>query len=370
MAMTDWGAITNAQKKVWQARTWKQARDQSFWFQTGFMSSGSDDHSKPVDYVKDLTQTDRGATCVMHLIPDLAGDGVAGDNLLKGKEEALSWDDVNIQIDQLRNAVRSRGAMSEQKTVVRFRVEAKDTLGNWAAQKLDEMAFLVASGVAFTANLDGSTRAVDSDLPNLSFAADVTSPTTNRIKYAGTATATNNLQTTDKMTWNTIVTATAFAKRQRIKPMRYSGREGWCVVLSTEQARDLKQDPNYQTNVGRAAQQSAKNPLFSGYFADIDGICLFEHPKVKTTLGATSGSKYGAAGTVDGAQALLLGAQALGFARIHDVQWVEDKDDDFGNRQNVGVSLMMGFRKPKFTSIYTGASEDFSVVSLYSAAAA
>ena len=168
----------------------------------------------------------------------------------------------------------------------------------------------------------------------------------------------------------TIVTATAFAKRQRIKPMRYSGREGWCVVLSTEQARDLKQDPNYQTNVGRASQQGAKNPLFSGYFADIDGVCLFEHPKVKTTLGATSGSKYGASGTVDGAQALLLGAQALGFARIHDVQWTEDKDDDYGNRQNVGVSLMMGFRKPKFTSIYTGASEDFSIVSLYSAAAA
>jgi hypothetical protein len=80
MAQTDWGAITNMQKKVWQARTWKQARDQSFWFQTGFMSSGSDDHSKPVDYVKDLTQTERGAVCVMHLIPDLAGDGVAGDN--------------------------------------------------------------------------------------------------------------------------------------------------------------------------------------------------------------------------------------------------------------------------------------------------
>jgi N4-gp56 family major capsid protein len=234
---------------------------------------------------------------------------------------------------------------------------------------MDEMGFLVASGRTFAQTVDGGSRAVNSDLPNLAFAADVTAPTTNRQKFAGVASATNNIQTTDTITWNFIVTACAFAKRQRIKPMRWNGKEGWAVVLSPEQARDLKQDPNYQTNVGRAATTGNKNPLFSGYFADIDGIVLFEHPKVCSTIAAASGAKYGASGTVDGAQALLLGAQAMGFARIHDVKWVEDEDDDYENRQNVGVALMLGYRKPVYTSIYTNTSEDFSVVSLYSAAA-
>ena len=369
MANTDWGAITPMQKKVWQGRAWKQTRDQSFWFATGMMGSGTEDISKPIHYVKELTATERGDKCVMHLIPDLAGDGVAGDNLLKGKEEAMTASTQEIRLDQLRHAVRSQGQMSEQRTVIRFRVTAKDQLGNWASQKIDELAFLTVSGYAYTNNLDGTLRPGSSELPSLAFAADVTSPSTNRQFFAGTATSTATLTASDKVTWNLIVQVCAYAKRKRIKPLRHSGRETLCMVLSTEGARDLKLDTNYQTNVGRAAQNGQKNPLFTGYFADIDGICLFEHPKVRTTLGAASGSRFGAAGAVHGAQHLMFGAQCMGFARINDMKWEEDADDDYGNRQNLGGGMIIGFKKPVFSSIYdAGANEDFGVISVFSAA--
>jgi N4-gp56 family major capsid protein len=295
---------------------------------------------------------------------------VAGDNLLKGSEEGLTASDEEIKIDQLRNAVRSRGAMSEQRTVVRFRVEAKDTLGNWHGQKLDELGFLTVSGIPYTSNLDGTLRPGSSQLPSLAYAGDVTAPSTNRQFFAGTATSKATLTASDKMTWKLIVSIIAFAQRRRLKPVRYNGKSKYLICMSTEQGRDLKTDADYMTNVARAADRGTKNPLFNGYFAEIDDAILFSHPKTFNTLGAASGSKFGAAGAVDGAQGLLLGAQALGYARIGNPKWVEDKDDDYENRENVGYGGMFGFKKPVFESIYdAGASEDFSVISIFTAAA-
>jgi N4-gp56 family major capsid protein len=369
MALTDFGALAPMQKKVWEAESWKAGRDNSFFFASGFMGSGTADSQKPIHYVKDLTKTERGDQCVMNLIPDLVGDGVAGDNLLKGQEEQLTASDQTIRLDQLRNAVRSRGAMSEQRTVIRFRQEARDTLGNWLGQKLDELGFLTASGIAYTLNLDGTNRAVGSQFPSLAFAADVTAPSTNRKFFPGTNTSTATLTAADKMTWNLLISVIAFAKRRRIKPVRYNGKAKYPIVMSTEQGRDLKSDPNYQTNVGRAADRGTKNPLFNGYFAEIDDAILFDHPKVFNTLAAANGSKYGAAGAVDGAQAMLVGAQALGFARIGQPNWTEDADDDYGNRQNVGYGTIVGYKKPVFQSIYDGnANEDFSTVAIFTAA--
>lgn len=372
MALTNFAASDSTmRRKEWALEAWKAGRDSSFFFQSGFMGSGTDDTTKPVHYVKDLTKTRRGDQCVMHLIPDVTGDGVPGDQRLKGTEEQLQVSDITITLDQYRKALRNEGMMAEQKTVIRFTVQAKDQLGNWLGQAMDELAFLTTSGVSYGLKLDGTTRAASSRLSQLAFAADVTAPSTNRVFYAGVATSTATLTATDRMSWQLIVGVQAYAQRKRIKPMRHNGRDCYAIVMSVEQARDLKKDPDYMTNVGRAANSGNKNPLFTGAFADIDGVYLFAHPKVNSTLGLSSGSRYGATGTVHGAQALLLGAQALGFARIGDPRWTKDADDDYENQDNMALVTQIGYKKPKFTSIYDGgANEDFSVVSVYTAAGA
>ena len=89
------------------------------------------------------------------------------------------------------------------------------------------------------------------------------------------------------------------------------------------------------------------------------------------TLGLASASKWGAGGLVDGAQALLLGAQALGFARIGEPNWNESDNQDYGNRQGVAYGRMIGLLKPQFRSIYDGnTAQDFSVLAVKTAAAA
>ena len=367
MAATDFGALSAARKKLWAAEIWAAGRDMSFWDKNGFIGKGN---TSVVQRITDLTPTERGDECVMQLVADLQGDGVVGDNILEGAEEAMYNDAVSIHVDQMRHGVRSKGTMAEQRTVVRFRSTGKEKLGFWFSDKVDELMFLTAAGIAYSSKLDGSTR-VSSQLPSLSFAADIVAPSSGRLRYANTATSTTTLATTDKLTWNFVVQMQAYAKRKRMKAIRSGGKDYYCLLLSTEQMRDLKSDATYQTNVGRAANRGDSNPLFNNAVAVIDSCVIYDHNKVPNTLGLASGSKWGAGGTVDGAQALLLGAQALGFAQVMAMQYEESDNTDYKNRPGMGVSRMLGMLKPQFTSLTdAGTKQDFSVISLYTAAGA
>lgn len=371
MAYTAFGSLSLAQKRVWANQVSKAGRDANFWMSNGFVGSNTADMTRPVQRITDLTKTERGNVAIMQLVGDLRGDGIVGDNELSGNEEALMNDAIELRIDQLRNGVRSKGKMSEQETTIRFRAVARDTLAFWLADTMDELMFLTVAGRAYTLKTDGSTRSA-SQLPSLSFAADVAAPTSNRIVYAGAATSTATLTASDKMSWNLIVKSLAYAKRKRLRPIRSGGKMWYAIVMSTEQMRDLKLDPAYQVNVGRAGKQGSDNPLFTNATAAVDGAILYEHQKVCSTLGASSGSKFGAGGLIDGAQAQLLGAQALGLATIGEADWEEADVNDYRNRPGVAYGRIFGMMKPqfKFSNIDETTREDFGTVSIYTAAAA
>ena len=368
MPTTDFGALSTARKKVWAADIWIAGRDANFWMSNGFVGAGM---NNVIQRITELTRTERGDECIMQLVADLQQDGIAGDNMLSGNEEPLFNDSVSIHLDQLRHGVRSKGQMSEQRTVIRFRSTAREKLAFWLADKIDQMIFLMASGVAFTLNNDGSTRSATSQLQQLAFAGDVVAPSSGRQKFANAATSTATLVATDTIAWHMIVSTQAYAKRKRMKPIRSGGREWDGMVLSTEQCRDLKNDPTYQTLTSRAAPRGNDNPLFRNALAVIDGVVLYEHNKTQTTLGLAGGSKWGAAGTVDGAQALFLGAQAMGFATINDVEYEEADVNDYKNRPGIAVGRIIGMIKPQFTSIPdSNTKQDFGIINLYTASAA
>jgi len=371
MAVTAFGSLSAAQKRVWATDVSKAGRDQNFWMSNGFVGKNTADVTRPVQRITELTATERGRVAVMQLVGDLRGDGVVGDNELSGNEEALLNDAIEIRLDQLRNGVRSRGKMSEQETVLRFRTIAKDTLAFWLADTIDELMFLTLAGRAYTLTTGGATRA-SSQLPQLAFAADVAAATTNRKLFAGVATSEATLTASDKMTWNLLVRACAFAKRKRLRPIRSGGKPWYAVVLSTEQLRDLKLDPVYQATVARGGVRGDSNPLFQNAVAAVDGLVIFDHQKTYNTLGASSGSKWGSGNTLDGAQAALLGAQALGFASIGEASWEEADVNDYKNRPGIAYGRIFGLMKPqfKYSNIDETTREDFGVVSIYTAAAA
>lgn len=367
MALTNFSLLTDEQKTVWSMDLWKQARNYSF--VNKFL--GKDSNSM-IQHVTELKKSEKGARAVITLLADLEGDGVAGDRTLEGNEEAMKSYDQVIRIDQLRHANRHEGRMADQKSVVEFRNNSKDVLAYWLAERIDQIALLTLSGVSYAMKNNGAPR-VGSDLPFLEFAADVSAPTSARkVRWDGTAKtlvpngATSAVTAADTPMWELFVQLKAYAKDQFLRGIKGSGgSETFHVFLTPQAMARLKLDPTYMLNVRHAQKRADGNPLFTGDAVEIDGIVFHEYRNVYNTSGAASGSKWGAAGTVDGCQILFCGAQALAMADIGNPEWVE-KGFDYENQQGISVGKILGFKKPKFNSIYSGNTvQDFGVISVY-----
>ena len=89
MAETDFGALNDLRKRGWSLRVSRQGRDQNFHMSNWFMGANTDDMSRPVSRITELTETERGTECVLPLVQDLTGGGVVDDNELEKNEEAL-----------------------------------------------------------------------------------------------------------------------------------------------------------------------------------------------------------------------------------------------------------------------------------------
>jgi N4-gp56 family major capsid protein len=367
MSTTNFTRLTDEQKTVWSRDLWKQARNQTF--VNKFLGEGP---NSMIQHIKELTKTEKGARAVMTLVPDLEGDGVAGDRRLKGNEEAIKAFDKVIRIDQLRNANISEGRMAEQKSIVRFRETSRDVLSYWLADRIDQLAFLSLAGIAYSKKPNGATR-VGSDLPNLEFAADVAAPSSARVfrwdsaSGALAATGSNTVTANDTVSWELIVQLKARAKDEYMRGVRSGGKERFHMFITPQANAKLKMDENYLKALRHAQKSGDGNPLFTGDGVDVDGVMIHEFRHVPNTSGLASGSKYGAAGTVEGCQLLFCGAQALGMADLGQPEWVED-EDDYGNQQAISVSKIFGFLKPSFYTQYgSGAqtTQDFGVISVY-----
>lgn len=367
MALTNFGLLTAEQKTVWSMELWKNARNMSF--VNKFLGNGP---NSLVQHITELKKTEKGARAVITLLADLQGDGVAGDRTLEGNEEGMQTFDQVIRIDQLRHANRHEGKMADQKSVVEFRGNSRDALAYWLADRIDQLAFLTMSGVAYSQRNTGQAR-VGSDFPFLEFAADVSAPTANRrLRWDNTAkalvssAATSAIVATDTPRWETFVQLKAYAKERYVRGVKSDGgQETYHAFLTPQAMSKLKMDPDYMLNLRHSQERGDKNELFTGSSVKVDGIYLHEFRHVYNTRLASSGSKWGSGGLVDGCQMLFCGAQALGMADIGAPEWVE-KGFDYDNQQGISVGKIMGFLKPKFGSIYeANAVEDFGVISCY-----
>lgn len=376
MTTTNFGRLTTEQKTVWSRDLWKVARNMAF--VNKFLGDGP---NAVIQHIKELTKTEKGARAVMTLVPDLEGDGVVGDRQLDGNEEQIKAYDKVIRIDQMRNANISEGRMADQKTIVRFRETSRDVLAYWLADRIDQLAFLTLAGISYSKKPNGATR-VGSDLVNLEFAADVAAPTSARkLRWNGTTGeftvngATSAVTAADTPSWEMIVKLKAYAKEEYMRGQRgdstvtAQGGEVFHLFLTPTAMSKLKLDPKYLAAVQFAKKAGNDNPLFTGAIAEVDGVMIHEFRHVPNTSGVASGSKYGSGGTVEGCQALFLGAQAMGMADLGAPTWVED-DKDYKNKQAIAVGKILGFLKPSYITQYgqgAATSQDFGAISVYCA---
>lgn len=370
MSLTNFGLLTTNQLTVWSRDFWKEARNMSF-----VMSFVGDGPMSMIQRVKELKRGNNGSRAVLTLINNAQGDGVVGDNTLEGNEAEIKSSDCIINLDQWRYAHRLEGRMADQNSVVEFRSNAKDQAAYKAADILDQLAFLTMSGVSYTKNTNGSSR-VGSQLPLLTYAADVTAPSANR--YVRWNAATNALAAgdttavaaTDLPSWKMLVRLKAYAINNFVPWIRLeNGVAMYNVFMSPDGIAALKMDSDFLEAWKHAQIRGDKNPLFKGTEHGgkegiyIDGLNILEYRHVYNTRGATDGSKWGSGGHVDGQRVLLCGAQALGYADL-DRQapiWVE-KDFDYDNSPGISIGRQYGLKKPTFNSSYTNTVEDHGIV--------
>lgn len=367
--LTNFALLTSEQKTAWSLDLWAQARNMSFTNQ--FLGASS---NSMIQHITELKKSEKGARAVITLLADLEGDGIAGDRTLEGMEEQMKSYDQVIRIDQLRHANRHEGRMADQKSIVNFRVESRDKLAYWLGDRIDQLAFLTLSGVAYSQKNSGAAR-VGSDLPYLEFAADVVAPSAKRYgRYNNTSkqiewgTGTSAVAATDTPAWELFVAAKAYAKDNYMRGIKEKGGEECFHVFLTPTAMGrLKLDPTYIQNLRYAQSRGADNALFTGSSVKIDGLYIHEFRHVYNTRLAASGSKWGAGGAIDGQQMLFCGAQAMGMADIGNAEWVE-KGFDYENQQGISTGKIVGFKKPQFYTQYSGSTvEDFGVLSIYTA---
>lgn len=363
MSLTNFAALTDEQLTVWSREVWSMARNASFL--NKFAGNGP---NSMIQRITELKKDEKGARAVITLVADLVGDGTVGDNQLEGNGEALKSFDQVITIDQLRHYNENIGRLGEQKSVVNFREQSRDKLAYWLGDRMDQLGFLTLSGISYGNRNIGGPR-MGSQLPQLAFASDVAAPTSNRyLRWDATdglvAGDTSALTAADTPSYAMLVQLKAYAKTHYIRGIQGPGNEEFFHLFLTPQAMArLRLDPDYIANLRGAGARGASNELFAGASSSImiEGIMIHEFRHVFNTSGLTAGNKWGATGTVDGCRALFCGAQSMGLADIGDAYWNEETAD-LGNRQQIAVGKMFGFKKPKFYSIYDNAVEDFGVL--------
>ena len=380
MATTNYGTLTGDQLQVWSRDFWRVARNMSFINQ--FAGTGQ---NAMVQRVTELTKSNKGTKANITLLADMTGDGITGDNTLEGNEEALRAFDITIELDQLRFANRIAGRMADQKTVVNFREQSRDALAYAMADRMDQLAFLTLSGVAYTFKNNGALRPTSSstghELVDLEFASDVSAPTSARhVRWDATSNlvtssvATTQVDAADIITYKCLVELKAYAKDNYIRGIRGAGNdEMFHLFVTPQQMADLKLDSDFLANVRNAGVRGNANSLFAGSSSlMVDGIMVHEFRHVFNTAGATAGTssnagaagyKWGANADVNGARALFCGAQALAMADIGLPEIVEDTFD-YENQAGISVGKIFGLRKPKYNSDVSGSVQDFGVIAL------
>ena len=326
------------------------------------------DEGSIIQLKEDLTKK-KGDSVTFALVNELVGDGVTGNQTLKGNEERLGSRSHRVYVDVLRHAV-AVDDWDVQKSVIDLRNAAKTQLREWAQKKLRDgitNALGQIDGVNYTASSAAQRNTWTANNSDRVLFGLTTS------NYNATfATAVGGLSAGEQLTPNalSLMKRLAQAGSPKIKPVyvREMDQEWYVCFIGPKAWRDLTED-NPTTNVLTLANRDARvrgvdNPLFTGDSLVWDGMILRELPEIAALdVSGSAGARI--------EPVYLCGAQAIGLAWAQRTKSTTDTDD-YEFLHGVGVQEIRGIEKLRFG---TGASDtttpkDHGIVTGFFAAAA
>lgn len=316
MAKTGLTTSSNETKKLWEEQLFRDAVKQSYFAR--FMGG-----SESIVHVKSDLEKGKGDRIRFTIRMRLSGSGVGEGETLEGNEENLTTYTFDLDLVQLRHAVRDDGAMSRQRAVYDISAESRMALQDWITEQIDQKCF----------------NALQS------------SPT--KAMYGGDATSDATIEAADLLTPALISKVKTWAltggnrSQTPLRPVNIEGKKHYVMVIHPDQAYDLKTNSDWESAQQYANVRGMSNPLFTGALGMWDNVIIHEHENVtlSTTLGAGS--------NVAGAKAIFMGAQALVWGWGQRPEVVQKKFD-FDNEMAYATGMIYGVEKPVFNSLDYG----------------
>lgn len=283
--------------------------------------------------------------------------GIEGDNVIEGHatgEEALSFFNDAVFIDQLRKSTKSKGKMSEQRVPYNMRKEGRDALSTWWAEEMDEEIFVYLSGARGVGTMHNSTawtgRANNS----------IDAPDAAHLMYSGAATAKNDMVNTDLITLTDVEKLVAFSETidPMIQPFMINGEKKFVLLMHTFQAFQLRTSTteNDWMDIHKATDRGKGSMMYKNALGEYADVILHKHRNCITF------DDYGVGANLNAARSLFLGAQAglIAYGQNSSpnrYNWHEEADDR-GNALAITAGAIFGIKKSRFNS------KDFGVVAL------
>lgn len=380
------GLHANLIVQRWRAETFKVMMAQDPFLP--FQSAGSDNvFQVKKDFLKEAGDKETFALRAL-----LTGDGQGDDGTIVGNEEKMAFYDDSVTIHQRINGVVINGEMSEKRTILNLRQEARDAIGEWGArvQAADKVSALSSQ---YTLSFDGQVTgdvAVDASGSNID-TVNYVAPSTDRIWYGGQSTAgvlsevatellveSSNGQkfgtlvisrvkqlATRTIAWEDTNTA---AVLQPIRPLKGNGYE-FVMFIHPLQYADLRAETAWITAQTNAQIRGDKNPLFTGAVNSVagiwDGVLIVVCQLINSRKGDASGvtatdpatwfnTGVHCATGIAVARALFCGAQAglISWGKLPD--WREDPQASYTRKFKVNTSMIYGVKKAQFNSLDFG----------------
>lgn len=312
----------------------------------------------------------KGSGDVIHvgLRTGLDGEGVEGDSQLEGNEEEIEFEEMSVTINQKRNAVKIKGKMAEKRVAWNMRIQAKDALAEWLAQKVEKdiaVEFNSINGVAYSSASEAQKDAWLADnADRVLFGAAKSNNSSND----HSSSLTNIDTSADKMSPDIISLAKRMALlgSPKIRPIKIeNGVEFYAMFVHPYAFRDLKQnDAIEQAQREVFPRMGNDHPMLKGQaFIYWDGVVVIESDKVLLLPDVGNG------GTTDVSANVLLGAQGIVYAQggYNDglrMDWVEEQFD-YGNKTGFQVGMIYGVEKARFQVGGASTTKDHGMVTVY-----
>ena len=368
--MANWQVATGSNHNVlnWERVLNREALKQMKF--SAFIGSGPTSAIRVTgDALRGTKPNAAGDTVHTTLLMNLTGVGVAGDANLVGQEESLTLHRQTVTINQLRQAVKSDGRITNQRSFINFQQEARQVLEKWGTDMLD---YWCANQLA------GNTGVSSNNLAGMQTPTAPSSATGNmRILYGPTAnndTTEASLSVTSTAAFQLTMIDEAIAIAQTatpcIEPINTADGPKYVVMLHPHQAYNVRTDATaarvtwYDYNKallqgGRSTKDLIGNPMRGALGEYNNTLIHIDHriPLAPSTSRVRRAVFFGAQ-----AASIAFGADSAGSDNL---RWrYDEEEEDYKNRLGIAIRTMGGLKKNVYNSI------DHGVIVLSSYAAA